>query len=199
MFIMSMRLTKKRLITILAAVVIVVGGTVFAFNAKTLISNPEKDRVNYKNASVMESDSVDTIDAVNERENDYVQVMTIEKKLCKKVKDDETRIKFLANFGWEVEVKALESVEVSIPVTFSPVYEKYNEIQIAQGFDLKKYSGKRVGRWTYLVTNYPDIDADRGIQVYANIIIYKDTVIGGDISSTEMHGFMHGFVKPNRN
>ena len=43
----------------------------------------------------------------------------------------------LQSFGWEVEPQASETREVMIPAEFNDVYTTYNEMQKAQGFDLK--------------------------------------------------------------
>lgn len=98
------------------------------------------------------------------------------------------RIGFLNSFGWEINAQPTEVREVIIPIDFSDVYSKYNELQIKQGFDLEKYKGKRVKLWTYEVLNYPGHTG-----VYANMLVYNDEIIGGDICSYELAGFMHGF------
>ncbi len=99
------------------------------------------------------------------------------------------RIRYLKQFGWEVKEEPSEIVEVAIPTEFNDVYEKYNLIQKKQGFDLMPYRGKAVKRWTYDVINYPDNRPN----VKANILVYDNKVIGGDICSLELDGFMHGF------
>ena len=110
----------------------------------------------------------------------------------KNIKTNEDRIAFLKKFGWEVETEAREVTQVVIPVTFDPIYEKYNELQIGEGLDLEKYKGKTVKRYTYLVNNY-EYDGT----VLANLLIYKNQVIGGDICSANVDGFVHGFTKGN--
>ncbi len=102
---------------------------------------------------------------------------------------NEQRINYLKQFGWEVKAEPSEIVEVAIPTEFNDVYEKYNVIQKKQGFDLSPYRGKKVKRWAYDVTNYPD----RPDHVKANILVYEGKIIGGDICSLELDGFMHGF------
>ena len=75
---------------------------------------------------------------------------------------------------------------------------KYNEIQKAQNLDLTPYAGKRAKRWTYNIKNYPGYEGDSGT-VQANILVYEGAVIGGDICSTELDGFMQGFDFPTKN
>ena len=102
---------------------------------------------------------------------------------------EEQRAQFLAQYGWEIAAEPSEICEVIIPAEFNEVYQTYNAIQKQQEMDLSRYKGKRVKRWTYQVTNYPDHPEN----VFANLLISNGKVIGGDISSSELGGFMHGF------
>ncbi len=103
---------------------------------------------------------------------------------------NEERVAFLAQFGWEVEDEPVAIETVNIPQSFNRIYNRYNEIQLEQGLDLHNYAGKECKRVSYRVTNYPETDCT----VNANLLIYEGRVIGGDIASTEIDGFMHGFV-----
>lgn len=105
----------------------------------------------------------------------------------------EERIAYLSQFGWSVEEDPIEVSEVIIPETFDDTYTQYNELQKAQGYDLTVYAGKRVKRWIYRVTNYPGFENRDCIQ--ATLLVFDGQIIGGDICSTEIDGFMHGFVK----
>lgn len=105
----------------------------------------------------------------------------------------EERIAYLSQFGWQVDEDPVEVSEIIIPETFDETYTNYNELQKSQGFDLSLYAAKRVKRWIYRVRNYPgyeDLDC-----IHATLLIYDGQVIGGDICSTQLDGFMHGFVK----
>ena len=44
-------------------------------------------------------------------------------------------------------------------------------------------------RYCYNITNYPDYDGE----VTATLLVYRNKVIGGDISSADVNGFTHGF------
>lgn len=107
------------------------------------------------------------------------------------VKTGEDRIEFLKQFGWEVKADPKESVEVTIPAEFDKVFTGYNEIQRRQGLDLSKYKKKKVMRYTYEITNYEGAEGT----VYANLLIYRNRVIGGDVCSADTGGFIHGFEK----
>lgn len=101
---------------------------------------------------------------------------------------------FVSQYGWEVNEEPVEVQEVIIPQEFDDTYTAYNEIQKAQGFDLTVYAGLRAKRWTYTVENYTGYENKDCIHV--NILVYDGLVIGGDVCSVELDGFMHGFSKP---
>ena len=98
------------------------------------------------------------------------------------------QVRFLQSYGWEVNEQPCEMVQVVIPETFGDVYENYNEIQKQQGFDLSTYAGETCTAYTYRVTNYEG-STDT---VLAQLFVYRNRVIGGDIHATAMDGFMHG-------
>ena len=60
--------------------------------------------------------------------------------------------------------------------------------------DLSKYKGKEVTRYTFAVTNYPNYKGT----VMANVILWRNRVIGGDLCSSDVTGFIHGFEKPEK-
>lgn len=104
------------------------------------------------------------------------------------VKTNEERIMFLNNLGWEVEPTPLEEKTVIIPREFSDVYENYNALQLEQGYDLSGFCGLEVTIYTYTVTNYASFKGT----VVADLYIYQGRVIGGDIHTLAIDGFMHG-------
>lgn len=108
-----------------------------------------------------------------------------------KIKTPEDVVEFLNQFGWEVEQEPVEEVTMKIPAEFDKVMNAYNELQKNQGLDLSKYKGKQVTRYTYRITNYPDYTGT----VFANVILYKNKVVGGDVCSSDVTGFIHGFSK----
>lgn len=100
---------------------------------------------------------------------------------------------FLSQFGWSVEKGSVESAEITIPDEFDKIFAGYNEIQRAQGLDLSKYKNKKMTRYTFKVSNYNGYD---GV-VFANVLVYRNKVVGGDICSGEINekSFIHGFEK----
>ena len=72
---------------------------------------------------------------------------------------------------------------------YRKVYAAYNELQKEQGLNLSRYKGKDVTRYTFAITNYKDYEGT----VYANVLVYRNRVIGGDVCSADVSGFVHGF------
>ncbi|MBQ3589215.1 MAG: DUF4830 domain-containing protein [Clostridia bacterium] len=110
------------------------------------------------------------------------------------VKNEADGIKFLSQYGWEVDSTPIDVCSVTIPKDFDKILTLYNEIQKQQGLDLTKYQKKGATRYTYKVTNYQGYEGT----VYANIIVYKDKVIAGDICSADAKGFMHTLYMPTK-
>jgi len=109
------------------------------------------------------------------------------------VKSNEDRVAYLESFGWTVKPDAIAVEELLIPEQFDETYEEYLALQDAQGFDLTAYCGKRVKRYTYEITNYPTGEAG----VHAALLLYKNTVIGGEVLSPTAGGFLHGLAMPS--
>ena len=107
-----------------------------------------------------------------------------------RVASTEDRVDFLAACGWTADPASEQVQVIRIPEAFPPVYEDYNELQLQQGYDLHDYAGRDCDLYTYEVTNWPD----EGQNVLANLYVYRGRVIGGDIHSTNLDGFMIGLT-----
>ncbi len=103
-----------------------------------------------------------------------------------KVKTNEDRIALLSGLGWQVSEQPVEEVQVQIPAEFDSVLDRYNSLQMDQGLDLSKYKRKTLTRYTYQVTNYPDYEGT----VYANLLVYRNKVVAGDLCSASADGFV---------
>ena len=104
---------------------------------------------------------------------------------------NDARVGYLEGLGWQVNASPVESGQVRIPTQTTEVYDRYNDLQKAQGFDLTRFAGKTVMRYVYKVTNYPNATEP----VYATLLIYKNQVIGGDITNTAPNGAIQGLLK----
>ena len=101
---------------------------------------------------------------------------------------NEERVAFLQQFGWKVNPEPIEIKDVAIPQEFSDVYVQYNNVQKEQGLDLEPYAGKTCKQWVYCVTNYPQVT-----DIRASLLVFDNKVVGGDLSTAELDGFMTGF------
>ena len=109
------------------------------------------------------------------------------------VRTEADRLEYLSGLGWKVKETPLAVEELLIPEEFNENYADYLALQRAQGFDLTPYAGKRVKRYTYEITNYPT--GEQGVQL--SILVYKNAVIGGEVLSPEIGGFLHGLSMPS--
>ena len=100
------------------------------------------------------------------------------------VAGNDGRVQFLQNIGWEVSASPVESGQVRIPKEQNQVFSRYNDLQKSAGYDLSQYAEKTVMRYVYKVNNYPGATEP----VYATVLVYKNQVIGGDITNTADKG-----------
>ena len=107
------------------------------------------------------------------------------------VSDNDSRVTFLKSFGWEVTTSPVESGQVRIPTETTEIFDRYNQLQQAQGYDLSQYAGKKVMRYVYKVSNYPGATDP----VYATVLVYKNQIIGGDVTNTASGGRIQSFQK----
>lgn len=104
---------------------------------------------------------------------------------------DAEMLGFLRGLGWETSDTFINCRDVVIPEEWNEVYTKYNDLQLAQGFDLEKFRGKSATIYSYTVLNY-DAHPDNMV---ANLLICDGRLIGGDVSCTELGGFMQGLAR----
>lgn len=108
------------------------------------------------------------------------------------VSNNDARVAFLKSFGWDVTTSPVESSQVRVPETSSEVFDRYNALQKSQGYDLSTYAGKTVMRFVYKINNYPGATEP----VYATLLVYKNQIIGGDVTDTAAKGVVRGFKMP---
>ena len=115
------------------------------------------------------------------------------KKTVYEMNSETQRQEFISEMGWETSDEYEECKLVTIPEEFNDVYNNYNELQKKQGFDLSKFKGKSVEIYVYKVKNYPGMEDKDGVN--CNLIVCDGQLIGGDVCSTELDGFMQGLKK----
>lgn len=108
------------------------------------------------------------------------------------IRNNDDRITFLAQQGWLVSEEAPHTEELLVPNAFDESYSDYLALQAEQGFDLTRYCGKRIKRYVYQVTNYPEGQDN----ILAVLLIYKNRIIGGQIQSADGI-ILHGLLAPS--
>ena len=108
------------------------------------------------------------------------------------VSNNDARVQFLKDFGWDVTTSPAETSQVKIPEESTEVFDRYNNLQKSQGYDLTDYAGKTVMRFVYKINNFPGATEP----VYATLLVYKNKVIGGDVTDTAAKGQIRGFKMP---
>ena len=109
--------------------------------------------------------------------------------------NNDQRVKYLRDFGWDVTNTPVETGQVKIPEESSEAFDRYCLLQKSNGFDLAPYAGKNVMRYVYQINNYPGAKEP----VYATVLVYKNQIIGGDITDTAAKGRIQGFRMPGEN
>ena len=89
-----------------------------------------------------------------------------------RIEDDGEIEKFIARCGCEIE-GCISDDEITVPKTWNDVYERYNELQKQQGFDLRPYKGKTARKLVYAV---------KGSESCVTVLIADDRIIAADIS-----------------
>ena len=107
-----------------------------------------------------------------------------------KLKNNDERVNFLREQGLNVGQAPCEIAEIIVPEHFDSAYNDYNNIQKSQGLNLEKYQGKKVTRYTYIIN-----DNNYDGKVIANLILYKNKIIAGDICSTDGEGFVSAIIR----
>ena len=171
MFVYSVKSQKSKFIAVLLIVLLIVLGFVVC-------------------SQLGEADGVGEDEIVTDAEKAEAAVG---KELSYDAADASERLGFIAQFVWQVNEEPDTVTEVLIPEDFDEVYESYNNLQLSQGLDLRAYQGKRVKRWSYAVTNYPDTE-NSADTIRIDLLISGGKVVGGDVCSLAEDGFMHGFA-----
>lgn len=108
------------------------------------------------------------------------------------VATNDARVQYLEDFGWQVAASPVETQQVLVPTELTEVYQRYNALQMSQGFDLTQYAGKTATRYVYRIENYPNATEP----VYATLLVYENHVIGADITDTAANGVVQGLEMP---
>ena len=101
-----------------------------------------------------------------------------------------TKEQFFEKLKEDADISTTQPSPEFVMNLWNDVFEEYNSIQKQQGFDLEDYKGKDVTIYTYEVYNYEG----KPENMVANLMIYENRLIGGDLSCTELGGFIQGLM-----
>lgn len=107
-----------------------------------------------------------------------------------RVQSPEDAGKFLSEHGIETAGECTVK-DITIPAEFGDVYERYNELQKRQGFDLAGYRDREAQVYTFGVAS---VDGGHTDFTEAHVIVCGGEVIGGDIASYAIDGGMDVIV-----
>lgn len=93
---------------------------------------------------------------------------------------------YLKEFGITVDESEIVCDEIRIPYEFNEVFTDYNNIQRSQGFDLEKFKGITLTRYTAPFEDYPDSTQN----AYVELLTYEGNVVAADVYSTNLEGFI---------
>ncbi len=108
---------------------------------------------------------------------------------------NDDRIAFLKELGYNTSNNQPREKSIVIPTHFGDVFKNYNELQIMAGYNLEKYRGKQAKLFSYKILS----NEGNATEYNANIIVYENIIIGGDISSVDIDGNMLPLWEKDKN
>lgn len=100
--------------------------------------------------------------------------------------DTADRCAYLAARGYTADPESELAREILLPKEFEGVLADYNAMQLSAGFDLGAAAGRHCMLYSYELVGYPDWDG----RVIAVLYLYRGRVIGGDVHTASVEGFM---------
>ena len=102
------------------------------------------------------------------------------------LRSTEGRCAYLASLGLRADPASEELRPVALPARFDALLEDYNALQLAQSFDLRAAAGRTCLCCSYDLVGFPDWDG----RVIATLYLFRGRVIGGDVHTAAVDGFM---------
>ena len=107
---------------------------------------------------------------------------------------NDQRVAYLQGLGWQVSPEPVETLDLELPEDLKSQWGDYLKLQEKQGLPFGGCAGQTVRRFTYTVTNYPEVPD--GVQ--ANLFLCGDRLVGGDIIATGENGFQTVLAFPEK-
>ncbi len=95
----------------------------------------------------------------------------------------------LEGFGWEVAPTPVSTEDFTLDAQLS---QDYLALQQEAGFDLSDDLGCVVTRYTFEILNYPT--GEQG--VLADLLVRDGVIVGGDVRTSGLEGFLHSLNRP---
>ena len=89
------------------------------------------------------------------------------------------RISYFASHGWEAE--EISEKSVTIPESFSDVYEEYAVMQDKQGLPLRRYAGRSATLYVYEIKNY----SPNSKKMLAELLVCDNTAVASMVYSED--------------
>lgn len=96
----------------------------------------------------------------------------------------------LEGYGWEVASTPVSVEECTLDTQLS---QDYLALQQEAGFDLSDDLGYVVTRYTFEILNYPT--GEQG--VLADLLVRDGVIVGGDVRTSGLNGFLHSLNRPS--
>lgn len=108
------------------------------------------------------------------------------------IRTNADRVAYLESLGWLTAAQPAAEEALTLPEQFSEAYQDYLALQRSQGFDLEKYAGETVKRYTYQVKNYPGLQEN----IWACLLVCKHQIVGGEVFCNQGDGFTQSLEFP---
>lgn len=117
--------------------------------------------------------------------------------VCSAVRESGYRAENAADVAQFLSERGITAVcptekEITIPSVFGEVYERYNDIQKESGFDLSRHRGHSATVYTFTAAGYADEAGEIRKNAEVHVLVCEGKIIGGDISTAALDGFMVG-------
>lgn len=102
-------------------------------------------------------------------------------------KYEDKRIEYLNSKNLKVVLQPIQIVDIMVPEKIVDEYQDYNDIQLKQGFDMRKYKGKVLKQWTYKIKTKQNS--------YVSLLMYNNDIVGCHVLSDNVKMTIEDFMK----